>query len=60
MQREQNARQELKAQIYCYYAEAIRRIGDMDAESFERLYRKIHCLTAKLKSFRGGIYDDDK
>ena len=58
MLKEETARKELIAQMYCYYEELRRRVGSIDIDSFERLYRKIHCLEIRLRSFRGGLGDE--
>ena len=32
----------------------------MSVQRFERIYRQIHILTAKIKSFKGGLKNEER
>lgn len=53
--REAIGRRELEAQRSCLYADLYQMCGKMTVKSVEAVCRKIHNLTIKIHSFKGGI-----
>ena len=54
--REAKIRKELEAQRTNLYAELYQMCGKISIARFDALCRKIHSLTIKIHSFRGGLY----
>lgn len=55
--REARAKREMEAQRSCLYADLYQMCGQMTVKSVEAICRKIHNLTIKIHSFKGGLHD---
>lgn len=49
---------EMELKLKSLYAELYMTAATMDIHSLERLCRRIHGIEIKIRSFRGGIYDN--
>ncbi len=54
-------RREFRERRMVLYAELQQaNIAEMSVQRFEHIYRQIHLLTQKIKSFKGGLNNDEE